>query len=77
MRAFAGWPGTRTKIQLLDGNGQASTLELKIITTRVRRPYSSIGSEDEILFEKGALLFPCSEFTAVEVYALFAITFYY
>ncbi|XP_062107594.1 uncharacterized protein LOC133818619 isoform X2 [Humulus lupulus] len=69
VRAFAGWPGTRAKLVLVDeGDGQCKELELKIITTRVYS-HSNIehNEEDDITFVKGGLIFPCRGRTALEV----------
>ncbi|KAL5573914.1 hypothetical protein UlMin_023511 [Ulmus minor] len=70
VRAFAGWPGTRAKVVVVEGNGHCTDLELKIITTRVSdSTHSKIdGSKaDDITFMKGALLFPCGGHTTLEV----------
>ncbi|CAM8981399.1 hypothetical protein QQ045_030407 [Rhodiola kirilowii] len=69
VRAFAGWPGTRAKVQIGDDeNGQKNTVELKIITTRV---FSTVGELDiqtnTVVFHKGALIFPCARGTALQV----------
>ncbi|KAM7524260.1 hypothetical protein LguiA_014162 [Lonicera macranthoides] len=48
VRAFAGWPGTRARVVVLDPkSGQQNTLEIKIITTRV---YSGKNIEGGELF---------------------------
>ncbi|KAB1211272.1 Methionyl-tRNA formyltransferase [Morella rubra] len=69
VRAFAGWPGTRAKILVVDKkDGQHKILELKIITTRVCSHNTIAGNGvDEITFAKGALAFPCGGCTALEV----------
>ncbi|KAG6720460.1 hypothetical protein I3842_03G063100 [Carya illinoinensis] len=69
VRAFAGWPGTRAKVGVVDKkNGHENILELKIITTRVCSHYNIQSNEvDEITFVKGALVFPCGECTGLEV----------
>lgn len=47
---------------------QCSTTELKIITTRVHNGSKAQGVEaDDVLFAKGALLFPCGGQTTLEV----------
>ncbi|OMO73409.1 hypothetical protein COLO4_27119 [Corchorus olitorius] len=69
VRAFAGWPGTRAKVLVVDNkNSKESTLELKIITSRVG-PDDHIQGNDvnDISFIKGALVFPCGGCTALEV----------
>ncbi|KAG4191185.1 hypothetical protein ERO13_A07G076300v2 [Gossypium hirsutum] len=70
VRAFAGWPGTRAKVLVIDdeSSNNHNILELKIITTRV-------GSNDKIrdndvhdvAFVKDALVFPCGGCTDLEV----------
>ncbi|KAJ4706962.1 putative Methionyl-tRNA formyltransferase [Melia azedarach] len=66
VRAFAGWPGTRAKMAVIDDNGHESTIELKIITTRVcsNVPANEVNS---ITFRKGAVVVPCGGSTALEV----------
>ncbi|KAK6255788.1 hypothetical protein SCA6_017093 [Theobroma cacao] len=69
VRAFAGWPGTRAKIFVVnDKSSSHNILELKIITTRVG-PDDNIQGNDvnDIAFVKGALVFPCGGCTALEV----------
>lgn len=53
----------------VDGrSGQQNILELKIITTRVCSSDNVQGHEvDNVTFSKGALIFPCSRHTALEV----------
>ncbi|CAH2065701.1 unnamed protein product [Thlaspi arvense] len=69
VRAFAGWPGTRAKVVVLDDkSGQENELELKIITTRIRQNTEMLnGEQDYVSFEKGSLVFPCGKGTALEV----------
>lgn len=69
VRAFAGWPGTRAKVMIVDPqNGQSSTTELKIITTRVYNgAKAQSGDADDVVFNKGSLIFPCGGQTALEV----------
>lgn len=69
VRAFAGWPGTRARLKVIDpSSGESSIIELKIITTRI---YSGIRSQDieanDVLFTKGSLVIPCGGGTALEV----------
>ncbi|KAK9700237.1 hypothetical protein RND81_08G225700 [Saponaria officinalis] len=70
VRAFAGWPGTRARVQAVDAtNVVQKTLDLKIITTRVSSA-TSIQKNDEddvVTFSNGALIFPCGKETALEV----------
>lgn len=69
VRAFAGWPGTRAKILVVDNkSSNHNILELKIITTRVG-PDDKIRGNDvnDITFVKSALVFPCGGCTALEV----------
>ncbi|KAL0701018.1 hypothetical protein Bca4012_057140 [Brassica carinata] len=69
VRAFAGWPGTRAKVLVLDDkSGQQNELELKIITTRIYQSTESLnGEQDYVTFKKGSLVFPCGGGTALEV----------
>ncbi|CAL2248291.1 unnamed protein product [Prunus armeniaca] len=69
VRAFAGWPGTRAKIVIVDNkSGQDKITELKIITTKVcSRSNIQVNQADEITFIKPALVFPCGGGTALEV----------
>ncbi|KAL8161823.1 hypothetical protein V2J09_013312 [Rumex salicifolius] len=69
VRAFAGWPGTRAKVQIVDPkNGESNPLDLKIITTRVAGDCKTETCEPgAVIFNKGVLLFPCAEKTALEV----------
>ncbi|XP_039142574.1 methionyl-tRNA formyltransferase isoform X2 [Dioscorea cayenensis subsp. rotundata] len=70
VRAFAGWPGTRARIQVIDSNGNPNTLEIKIITTRVSSAYERQGEADEITFVGSAMVIPCAEQSALEVLEL-------
>ncbi|XP_020589948.1 uncharacterized protein LOC110031201 [Phalaenopsis equestris] len=70
VRAFAGWPGTRARLQVIDGKCNANVLEIKIITTRVYRTSETNGGEDEILFGGSSLLIPCAGSTLLEVLEL-------
>ncbi|XP_021891393.1 uncharacterized protein LOC110809779 [Carica papaya] len=69
VRAFAGWPGTRAKVLVVDSkDSENNILELKIVTTRVCRDNDIQRNEaDEITFKKNALLFPCGGCTILEV----------
>ncbi|KAK9985035.1 hypothetical protein SO802_034560 [Lithocarpus litseifolius] len=69
VRAFAGWPGTRAKVVVIDNkNGHRNILELKIITTRVCSHNNVQGNEvDDVTFVKDALAFPCARCTTLEV----------
>ncbi|XP_059293393.1 uncharacterized protein LOC132046695 isoform X2 [Lycium ferocissimum] len=69
VRAFAGWPGTRAKLKVIDpSSGDSSIIELKVITTQI---YGGIRSQDteanDVLYSKGSLLIPCGGGTALEV----------
>ncbi|KAM5558189.1 methionyl-tRNA formyltransferase [Rosa sericea] len=69
VRAFAGWPGTRAKVVVVDNkNGHRNILELKIITTKVcSQSNIHVNQADDISFRKGALVFPCGGSTSLEV----------
>ncbi|CAN8238473.1 unnamed protein product [Cochlearia groenlandica] len=69
VRAFAGWPGTRAKVVVIDDkSGQKNELELKIVTTRINQNIETMkGEQDYVTFEKGSLLFPCGRGTTLEV----------
>ncbi|KAJ0962744.1 hypothetical protein J5N97_027866 [Dioscorea zingiberensis] len=69
VRAFAGWPGTRARIQVIDSSGNPNVLEIKIITTRVSGACER-KEVDEITFVGGALVFPCAGQSALEVLEL-------
>ncbi|KAK6913574.1 Formyl transferase, C-terminal [Dillenia turbinata] len=65
VRAFAGWPGTRTKVCVVDAKrNQPVILELKIITTRV---CSEPVFGNDVTLKENALVFPCGGHTALEV----------
>ncbi|MED6128567.1 hypothetical protein PIB30_099186 [Stylosanthes scabra] len=71
VRAFSGWPGTRAKVQVVEKNGEQKTLDMKIITTRIRSHESVLFNEaDDIAFVEGALVFPCGKGTILEVLEL-------
>ncbi|XP_064945932.1 uncharacterized protein LOC135581712 isoform X2 [Musa acuminata AAA Group] len=70
VRAFAGWPGTRAKFQVIDMNGHPNDLEIKIITTRVSDASGSKESRDEITFVGSALLVPCAGHSWLEILEL-------
>ncbi|XP_024020369.1 uncharacterized protein LOC21399485 [Morus notabilis] len=69
VRAFAGWPGTRAKVVVVEkGDSSLKVLELKIITTRVCSQSNLERNEaDDVTFLKGALIFPCGQGTTLEV----------
>ncbi|KAE9466712.1 hypothetical protein C3L33_01373, partial [Rhododendron williamsianum] len=69
VRAFAGWPGTRARVAIVDNkSGQNKILEIKIITTRVSSCDHILGNEGgNVTMHKGALVFPCGSCTALEV----------
>ena len=72
VRAFSGWPGTRARVLVVEKNGQQKTLEIKIITTRVRSHESvQFDEADDIAFVEGALVFPCGRGTTLEVCLVF------
>jgi len=70
VRAFSGWPGTRAKLQLINQNGEADALEIKVISTKVSASCDKAGDENEILFSGSSLLIPCSGSTWLEVLEL-------
>ncbi|KAJ6290697.1 hypothetical protein OIU78_026439 [Salix suchowensis] len=72
VRAFAGWPGTRAKVAIVDNeNGHHNIVDLKIITTRVCNHSIVQGDEmDDISYVKDSLMFPCGGSTALEVLEL-------
>lgn len=69
VRAFAGWPGTRAKLLVVDDKtSNIDLLELKIITTRISSNNNIPRNEaDAISFIKNALIFPCGGCTELEV----------
>lgn len=69
VRAFAGWPGTKARIQMISNN-HPNALEVKIISTRFRDRCSSDGNYDEITFSGNALIFPCGRQTVLEVHEI-------
>nr|AKF43293.1 protein pigment defective 194 [Pelargonium tetragonum] len=72
VRAFAGWPGTRAKIAVIDETtSQCDILEPKIITTRASSRENVQENEvDEITYIKGALVIPCGGCSTLEVLEL-------
>ncbi|PWZ31500.1 Methionyl-tRNA formyltransferase [Zea mays] len=70
VRAFAGWPGTRAKLQLINQNSVPDVLEIKVISTKVSTSCVKVGDENEILFSGSSLLIPCSGSTWLEVLEL-------
>ncbi|KAL5743403.1 hypothetical protein ACOSP7_026256 [Xanthoceras sorbifolium] len=69
VRAFAGWPGTRAKVVIVDDkSGQQNIIDLKIITTNVcRNPNIQANEKDDITYVKGAIIVPCGGCTVLEV----------
>ncbi|XP_010693755.2 uncharacterized protein LOC104906667 [Beta vulgaris subsp. vulgaris] len=69
VRAFAGWPGTRARVQVVDAsNARENILDLKIITTKVSSNSSVENAKgDYVAFRNGALIFTCGGGTALEV----------
>ncbi|EPS61064.1 hypothetical protein M569_13737 [Genlisea aurea] len=69
VRAFAGWPGTRSKLSLFDDvSGEMNDVDLKVVTTRVCGDGDVLSRRrDEIFFEKDSLVIPCGNGTALEV----------
>ncbi|XP_072992990.1 uncharacterized protein [Typha latifolia] len=70
VRAFAGWPGTRARVQVIDKLGQDAVLDIKIISTRVCLACDKEGDENEILFSGSGLLIPCAGQSWLEVLEL-------
>ncbi|KAM3350859.1 hypothetical protein ACQJBY_023114 [Aegilops geniculata] len=70
VRAFAGWPGTRAKLQLMNQNGELDVLDIKVISTNVSTSCDKVGDKNEILFSGNSLLVPCSGSTWLEVLEL-------
>ncbi|PIN04890.1 Methionyl-tRNA formyltransferase [Handroanthus impetiginosus] len=72
VRAFAGWPGTRAKVSVIDPkSGQNNIIEFKIIMTRVYGGDEFQSCEmDDVFFRKGSLIFTCGGVTALEVLEL-------
>lgn len=73
VRAFAGWPGTRTKVQISNGDGNgvddSQILEIKIVTTKVGSKFYQ-GNEATITFDLDALIFCCGGGSTLEVLEL-------
>lgn len=73
VRAFAGWPGTRTKVHISNGDGNgiddSQILEIKIVTTKVGSKYYQ-GNEATITFDRDALIFCCGGGSTLEVLEL-------
>ncbi|KAG8384149.1 hypothetical protein BUALT_Bualt04G0088200 [Buddleja alternifolia] len=69
VRAFAGWPGTRAKVSVIDPkSGQHNIIDLKVITTRVCNTAEISSNETgDVFFAKGSLIFPCGGGTLLEV----------
>ncbi|KAJ4829760.1 hypothetical protein Tsubulata_027865 [Turnera subulata] len=71
VRAFAGWPGTRAKVLLVDDKASQQTTEVKVISTRVCNGGITRDNDvDEITFSNGALVIPCGRSTALEILEL-------
>ncbi|XP_006644558.2 methionyl-tRNA formyltransferase isoform X1 [Oryza brachyantha] len=70
VRAFAGWPGTRAKLQLMNQNGEPDVLEIKVISTKVCASCDKTGDGNEVLFSGSSLLIPCSGSSCLEVMEL-------
>ncbi|GJU80917.1 methionyl-tRNA formyltransferase-like isoform X1 [Tanacetum coccineum] len=68
VRAFAGWPGTRAKILVIDEKSdKRNELDLKVITSRVYHGDVQSSDDDEVTYRKGSLIVPCGGRTALEV----------
>ncbi|CAH9094661.1 unnamed protein product [Cuscuta epithymum] len=69
VRAFAGWPGTRARLAVVDSKSNLnSIIELKIITTKVHNNViTQDGDDEELLFRKGSLIVPCGGGSTLEV----------
>ncbi|KAM0892440.1 hypothetical protein ACQ4PT_025748 [Festuca glaucescens] len=70
VRAFAGWPGTRAKLLLMNQNGEPDVLDIKVISTKVSASCDKTGDENEVLFSGNSLLIPCNASTWLEVLEL-------
>ncbi|OAE23061.1 hypothetical protein AXG93_3509s1050 [Marchantia polymorpha subsp. ruderalis] len=75
VRAFAEWPGTRAKFLLSSSNGVVQTIELKIVTTRVKHlSHDTLPSGGEVSLLGDALVVPCggegSDGTCLEILQL-------
>lgn len=69
VRAFAGWPGTRTKVQISNGIDESQILEIKIVTTKVGSKHCQ-GNEATITFDRDALIFCSGGGSTLEVLEL-------
>eukprot|EP01018_Ginkgo_biloba_P023506 Gb_02518 [translate_table: standard] len=69
VRAFAGWPGTRTKVQICNGTDKIQSLELKIVTTRVGSN-KCLDNDSNIILDRDALTFCCGGDSTLEVLEL-------
>lgn len=68
VRAFAGWPGTRAKIQVANSkNNGFDLLDIKVISTRACHEDIKASDKDEILFSRDALQIPCAGNSWLEV----------
>ncbi|XP_020105896.1 uncharacterized protein LOC109722301 isoform X4 [Ananas comosus] len=71
VRAFAGWPGTRARVEVVNNVGYHNELEIKIITSGVCSNACNKASDgNEILFSGSALLIPCAGESWLEVLEL-------
>ncbi|XP_010922507.1 uncharacterized protein [Elaeis guineensis] len=70
VRALAGWPGTRARVQVIDTDGHPNVLEMKLITTRVCSACDREAEGNEILFSSSKLLIPCAGQSWLEVLEL-------
>lgn len=70
VRAFAGWPGTRARIQAISSSGDTINMEIKIITSRIGEKVYEQSDRNDIIFSDGALVFPCAGQSWLEVVEL-------
>uniref|UniRef100_A0A0D9YDD5 Methionyl-tRNA formyltransferase, mitochondrial n=1 Tax=Oryza glumipatula TaxID=40148 RepID=A0A0D9YDD5_9ORYZ len=70
VRAFAGWPGTRAKLQLVNQNGEPDVLEIKVISTKACASCDKTRDGNEVLFSGNSLLIPCGGSSCLEVVEL-------
>ncbi|KAJ7540247.1 hypothetical protein O6H91_10G006500 [Diphasiastrum complanatum] len=71
VRAFSGWPGTKALFLSKNSVGELETIEVKIITTRVKPYDSDVSNSERAVWLKGnSLVLCCGDRTVLEIVEL-------
>eukprot|EP01025_Chloroclados_australasicus_P042215 TRINITY_DN44935_c0_g1_i1.p1 TRINITY_DN44935_c0_g1~~TRINITY_DN44935_c0_g1_i1.p1 ORF type:complete len:262 (-),score=31.15 TRINITY_DN44935_c0_g1_i1:67-828(-) len=77
VRGFAGWPGTRTQVRIVQAGKDDIHLDIKVLRTRVGNNAATSAANDahdvrngQVLVGEESLMFPCADGSVLEVLEL-------